>query len=410
MSFKKEKTRNFFLDDTPIPNIFIKEYLADAPGDHVRVYLYAYMYAGLGHLLTNDDIASDLGLNIEDVLAAWTWFADRQIIRRVYPNTGDAAIFDVEFVDLKGSVFGRDSERAVNSGNRPTVLLGEKETQEMFRGIEAIIGSTMSATDIHKIGALIKGYSVPPEVILFAYRYCRERKLSTGASYVSEIVKDWIQRGIFTEEAARGFIGETDVRHSQYRSIMKALGLPYGNITDEEKKVFDLWLDDYGLTLDRILGIAKKSAGKRDKFSYVRKIIESDRDSLGGGAGGGQAPSGTGRVNRQKFYEERRNRSESEAGKRRAEVYGRIPEVKALDGQITALNLKLVSASISDDPGRGRYMERVNAEIEKCVARKSELMSRGGFKDDYMDVAYYCPLCKDTGVLDSGASCSCYHV
>ena len=48
MGFIKEKTRDYFLLDTSVENIFINEYMAGAPGDFVKVYLFALMYAGLG--------------------------------------------------------------------------------------------------------------------------------------------------------------------------------------------------------------------------------------------------------------------------------------------------------------------------------------------------------------------------
>ncbi len=45
MNFIKEKIKDFYLLDSRIENIFINEYMPIAPGDYVKVYLYAAMYA-----------------------------------------------------------------------------------------------------------------------------------------------------------------------------------------------------------------------------------------------------------------------------------------------------------------------------------------------------------------------------
>ena len=63
MGFKKEKINDYFLLDTSVENIFINEYMASAPGDFVKVYMFARMYADLDTELTNEEIAKHLGLD-----------------------------------------------------------------------------------------------------------------------------------------------------------------------------------------------------------------------------------------------------------------------------------------------------------------------------------------------------------
>ena len=47
MNFQKQNITNYNLYDTPVDNMFIGEYMATAPGDYVKVYLLALMYAEL---------------------------------------------------------------------------------------------------------------------------------------------------------------------------------------------------------------------------------------------------------------------------------------------------------------------------------------------------------------------------
>ena len=71
MSLKKRKVKDLYLYDTQIENIFINEYLPQAKGDYVRVYIYASMYAGFGMETDSKTIAEQLGITREKVKEAW---------------------------------------------------------------------------------------------------------------------------------------------------------------------------------------------------------------------------------------------------------------------------------------------------------------------------------------------------
>ena len=47
MGFKREKRKDYFLLDTSVENIFINEYMVSAPGEFVKVYMFAHMYSCL---------------------------------------------------------------------------------------------------------------------------------------------------------------------------------------------------------------------------------------------------------------------------------------------------------------------------------------------------------------------------
>ena len=87
MNFIKEKIKDFFLLDTKVENIFINEYMPSAPGDFVKVYLYASMYAEHGLEITEKAIAKQLGLSEEKVREAWEYWEERGVIRKRYFDT-----------------------------------------------------------------------------------------------------------------------------------------------------------------------------------------------------------------------------------------------------------------------------------------------------------------------------------
>jgi DnaD/phage-associated family protein len=402
MKFKKENSKNYYLGDTAVSNVFIAEYLPASSGDHVRVYLYAYMYSGIGRILSNESIAKTLGLNVEEVMAAWTHFEKCGAVRKLYPNPSDKLHYDIVFVDLKGGLFGGDTVDK-KGGDAGRSALDRDDIRTLFRDIETITGKPVASTDFQKIGNLLDEYDVETDLIAFAYDYCVRRGKRVTASYVGGIVREWAEQGLRTAENAADSLEQSDLRFSQYRKIMKALGLSQATVTDEERRVFDQWLDAFGLSLEDILNTAKKAAGKQNKFDYVKKIISSDRAKLTGAALGGK----TGLTGRRKFYEDRRRKSEDAAASRRAEVYEQIPEIKALEDDIKRLNIERLSAAFSGADNRKSAAAKADSDLAACFERKRTLLEKAGFPEDYMEIVYFCSICKDTGELDDGTGCAC---
>jgi DnaD/phage-associated family protein len=404
MNFTKAKTENYYLHDTPVANIFLAEFMPDAPGDYVKVYLYALMQMEAGGYLSNDQIASALGLSIEDVLKAWTWFEERRIITKIYPDPKDKLRYDVVFADLKDSMFGGGSGRK----KRTASGLDDARIRDLLIGIERTVGRPLSGSDPQKIISLLDD-GAEPELVAYVYRYCAERKRPLSASYISRIVTDWVSKGIKTAAQAEARIFDEDQRYADYRKIMNALGQRPEVITDAEKKTFDGWLDDYELTLEEILAFAEKAAGKRNKYDYVKKIIENDYAKTHSGEQPGDIPASRAvQKTRKRFYEERLAESQSKAEQRRAEVYHKLPEVKKLDDAIRRLNIELIGASLSGKSGGKKAAAATGGQIEKKTAERTDILQAAGFPEDYMELTYFCPKCEDTGILDSGASCDCY--
>jgi DnaD/phage-associated family protein len=409
VNFTIEKHSNYYLDDTQVPNVFISEYMPGAPGDYVKVYLYAYMRAAVRDVISNETIAKELGVSVEEVLAAWTYFEKRGLIRKRFPDPSDELHYDVAFTDIKGLVVaGTGRGTAEDGGGKVRSALDDGEVRDMFRDIERITGGTISGTDISRIGALLDE-DASPGLVTFAYKYCSERRKNTRAPYVAEVVRRWLAEGVRTQEDAESHVLDIDVRMESYRTIMKALGLQFAAITDGERKVFDHWLDDMGFTVDEVLTTAGKAAGKRNKFDYVKKILESDYEAMTSGGLNSLPGGGGGRANsdRNAYYAGLRTKAEAEAEARRREVYAKLPGIESADREITRLNMESVSAVMSRTDSGRLESKRIAAEIERKLGEKAAAMQEAGYPPDYMDIHYRCAKCRDTGVLDDGGACDC---
>ncbi len=210
MTFRREKIKDYFLLDTSVENLFINEYMAAAPGDFVKVYLFAQMYADLGQEITNEEIAKYLSMEHEDVLRAWTYWEKMGVIRKIRRESADKFDYDVEFVLLKEQFYGdKESKRPVGLDQSMQAAMGDKEIQEMFQAIEKASGSVLSGTEMLEIVSWINDFNATPEVIAYGYAYCVKRK-KTNIKYIAAVINGWTQRGFRDVAAVEKYLSEAD--------------------------------------------------------------------------------------------------------------------------------------------------------------------------------------------------------
>lgn len=93
------------------------------------------------------------------------------------------------------------------------------------------------------------------------------------------------------------------------------------------------------------------------------------------------------------------------ADARRSELHREIPEVAAIDRELSAVGLEIFSAALSGGDYHSRLSEikSKNSDLQK---RRAELLSQNGYPEDYSDVKYECEKCSDSGFVDN-KMCSC---
>ena len=112
MNFVKEKSKDFYLLDSKIENIFINEYMPAARGDYVKVFIYGCMYAEHGLPMDNLTMAKQLGLSEKDVQDAWSYWEKMGAIKRRYDELHEDMGYYVEFINLKELLYGKSMTAA----------------------------------------------------------------------------------------------------------------------------------------------------------------------------------------------------------------------------------------------------------------------------------------------------------
>lgn len=404
MSFKREKVKDYFLLDTNVENMFINEYMASAPGEYVKVYLFALMYADLGEQISNEMIAKHLSMDSEDVLKAWTYWENMGVIRKDFTDSENKFDYGVEFVALKGQLYGSQDIPNPTAGQGITEMMADEEIKTMFSDIEKILGRILSSTEVRQINSWITDYQASPEMIAYCFEYCAEKK-KTSVKYVEAVVKNWVQQGVRTAEDVEKLRSEDEKKQYLYRRVFQALGFNR-NTTEEERRIIDRWFEDMGFTIDKVLEACGKTAGiSSPNINYVNKVLENWHKE-GGGNGKETGEVTTSEI--MDYYEILRRLEEQEAADRRAEVYEKIPRIKEIENELNRLNSERSRIIISDTIDKKEATKQIKEKTDSLNAEQAFLLTDNGFELDYMDVKYTCPDCKDTGMLETGERCGCF--
>ncbi len=403
MGFYREKVNDYFLLDTPVENLFINEYMKAAPGDYVKVYLFALMHAGLDVKLTNADLARALGLEPEDVLKAWTYWEKQNLIRKHMKGSESGFDYDVEFLMLKEQLYGQQTapQASVQTISR---LMEDPPVKQMIMDIEQVFGRVFSSSELQKILSWIEDYQMLPETIAYAFSYARKQR-KTSLKYVQALVQDWGSRGLADVASVEEDLGKKDRRHTMQRRVFQALGFSR-NATEEEQRIIDSWFDDLGMSLETVLDACSRTSGiSSPNINYVNKVLQNWNKEGKTEKPATDAPGGREIM---EYYDLLRRTEEEEARQRTEEVYAKVPKIRGIDDEITGLNRELSRIIISDTVDKKKAGARIRQEMERLNMEKAFLLTENDYELDYMDIHYTCPLCKDTGMLETGEKCQCY--
>lgn len=407
MGFRKEKTNDYFLLDTSVENIFINEYMASAPGDFVKVYMFAYMYAGLGTELSSEEIAKHLAMDIEDVLKAWTYWERMGVVRKLRNDPENKLVYDIEFVSLKEQLYGEKTKKKTYADeSRVQSFMSDKDIQGMFAQIEKITGRTVGGTEMMDVLSLINDFNAAPEVIVYAYSYCINKK-KKNFRYISAVIKKWSDEGLHDVIAVEKYLSENDKKHHLYRRVFQALGFSR-NATEEEMRIMDTWFETMGFTLEKVLTACSKTSGiSSPNINYVNKILVNwYEEQQSREAKGSSGELTTGEI--MKYYGALRLKEEQEAEERRAQVYEKVPRIKEIEDELNRSSSEISKIIISDRVDREKAMEEIRSRLDSLNMERAFLLTDNGFEMDYMDIKYRCPQCKDTGMLETGERCQCF--
>ncbi|WP_314908662.1 DnaD domain-containing protein [Oribacterium asaccharolyticum] len=228
---------------TCVPNAFIDEYLAEASGEYVRVYLYL-----LRHLRENlkiHSIADALNLTDYDIKRAIFYWEKRGIFKEGTAKAVEEEIRSEEAARHSEEVLHRKqannftklsffaeknqkhlplteknsslAEQNVSFTQRNLLPIEEKKqeiNEEEFEGIlyvaQYLLPGGVSRSHIQKFEYMVEYLGMSSELIEFLLDYCASIG-KTSPRYIESVALDWHEKRIQTVKQAKSLIEQFDL-------------------------------------------------------------------------------------------------------------------------------------------------------------------------------------------------------
>ena len=88
----------------------------------------------------------------------------------------------------------------------------------------------------------------------------------------------------------------------------------------------------------------------------------------------------------------------------RQEILSRFPRIGQIDQEIASKSTSCLRDLLQ---GKRKGTDTLREDISRLSQEKKELLAQGGYPADYLEPAYTCPYCQDTGFIGS-SKCSCF--
>jgi len=295
---------------TSVPNIFIDEYMADADGEFVKIYLYLLrcIHSSMDSFSIGE-MADRFEHTEKDIKRALRYWESINVMRLEYNDQNE--LLGICLLDLhtkKESSLEQPAEKAVSKSDstsrensdsyapvsnetvstaeseleKPEFSLDEmkafrqdKGVQELLFITETYIGHTLSTTDIHSILYWHDTLTFSIDLIEYLIEYCvgKGRK---SIRYMEKVALAWHESGFTTVDEAK----KASAFYNQVNtSIIKAFGISGRTLVESELTYIDKWSKTYGFTLDLILEACKKTmqAIHQPSFEYTDSILSNWR-------------------------------------------------------------------------------------------------------------------------------------
>lgn len=253
---------------TPVQNLFIQEFMLQAPGDYVKVYLYGLMQSLYPATAENSlkKFASSLNMAEDAVLRAFQYWQSRGLLRK---EENDEAY---EFLDLRSSL--SQGPLALHENN----LYTHGELSNLIAA--AAPNHVFTQKEFSLLFDLKEIDGFEDEAIVSLVEYTVEHYKNKFPLYRLEgVAREWKEKELKTGERANEYRLGTMLQRSPAKKLLAAIGISFRNPTLEEHRLYLKWTEEWRFSPDAINEALKQMTGiSNPNFKYLDKILTTLRE------------------------------------------------------------------------------------------------------------------------------------
>ena len=256
---------------TCLPDIFITEYLSQAPGEYIKVYLYILFLSKHNKDIKINDLSKKIAVPLNIIQDAIKYWEEAEIITKKGTGYIVNNIQEVELNKLYSPKLTVSKETIQNMEKDKSRLDAIEAINNMyFQGI-------MSPSWYSDIDLWFKKFGFDEEVMIQLFGYCFN-KSALHKNYVKAVAEAWYANNIKTSSDLEEYEENNEKIKKAKKNICKKLGLTR-NLTQYEEAYIEKWLQEYKYNLEIIeLALKKTTSKSNPNFDYIDKIITDWHD------------------------------------------------------------------------------------------------------------------------------------
>lgn len=286
---------------TSVSNIFIDEYMSDANGEFVKIYLY--LLRQLNSVDTGfslSEIADKFEHTEKDVKRALCYWERMQLLHLDYDtdenligirlmdalsktgneknaggqtDTDQTASISLAGVKTDASVSGEELIKKSYSADDIKQFTEQEAVMELVFITEQYLGRTLTATDLNAIFYFYDELKLSVELIEYLIEYCVSNR-HTSIRYIEKVALAWAENGYQTVEQAKQANGQYN---QTYSAVMKAMGISGRNLVSTETAYIDKWKNEFGFSTELIQKACEKTVQTihEPSFEYTDRILSN---------------------------------------------------------------------------------------------------------------------------------------
>ena len=269
---KLEKNSNSMLfSSTEIPDVFFTEYMSQANGDFIKVYLCLLFLSKYDKDINLNDLSKKLDIPLQKIKESLVYWEAQGVLTKKVDGYILNNLQEVELHKLYSPNLTLSAEDVKkNSDNKYRAQAIECINNMYFQGI-------MSPAWYSDIDLWFKKYGFDEQVMIQLFQYCFS-KSALHKNYVQTVAEAWSKNNIKTFNDLENYYQKRDNMTKIKKAIAKKLGR-YTAFTEFEEEYIEKWVIDYGYSLDVINLALKKTTSKANPtFDYFDKLLTDWHD------------------------------------------------------------------------------------------------------------------------------------
>lgn len=233
-----------------IDNIFITDFLPNANGDYVKVYLYGLYLCSSSKDNSIEMFEKNLKLSRNDVISIFYYWQEVGLVQVI-----DASELIIRYLPTKNAL---QKMKKYNVDKYSAFNISAQE----------LIGSKMlTPREFEDFYYLIENLGQEKEAVLKIIDYCVKQKgKNVSVNYITTVAKNWAYDGVKSSEDVDARILGQERISGDITLLLKAMGIRR-QATQDEFNFYLEWTKSYEIANDILIAIAKKS-----KVKYFKSL------------------------------------------------------------------------------------------------------------------------------------------